>query len=78
MEVFWERGYEATSLDDLTAAMNINSSSLYAAFGSKPQVFREAVELYDRTTRHGTDSALADEPTARAAVEAMLRGSAEL
>jgi AcrR family transcriptional regulator len=78
MEVFWERGYEATSLGDLTAAMGINSSSLYAAFDSKQSLFREAVELYDATTRRGTDRALAEQPTARAAVEAMLRSSVDL
>lgn len=46
MLVFWERGYEGVSMSDLTAAMEINSPSLYAAFGSKEALFREAVERY--------------------------------
>ncbi|WP_437804421.1 TetR/AcrR family transcriptional regulator [Sorangium sp. So ce693] len=77
MEVFWERGYEGTSLSDLTAAMGINSPSLYAAFGCKEALFREAVELYTEVEGATTNRALRDEPTARRAVEAMLRGNVE-
>lgn len=77
MKVFWERGYEATSLADLTAAMGINKPSLYAAFGCKEELFREAVALYDATDGSVTNRALGEQPTARAAVEAMLRGNAE-
>ncbi|PVC87006.1 TetR/AcrR family transcriptional regulator [Streptomyces sp. CS131] len=78
MEVFWELGYEGTKLTDLTGAMNINSASLYNAFGSKEQLFREAVELYGSTTGSATARALREEPTARAAVEAMLRGNIDI
>ncbi len=58
MEVFWELGYEGAKLTDLTGAMNINSASLYNAFGSKEQLFREAVELYGSTTGSATARAL--------------------
>ena len=44
-----ERGYQATSLADLTSAMGIAAPSLYAAFGSKAKLFQEAVRLYQRT-----------------------------
>ncbi|WP_436626235.1 TetR/AcrR family transcriptional regulator [Sorangium sp. So ce136] len=77
MEVFWERGYEGTSLSDLTAAMGINSPSLYAAFGCKESLFREAVSLYNQVEGAAVARAMREAPTARGAVEAMLRGNAE-
>ncbi|WP_437927199.1 TetR/AcrR family transcriptional regulator [Sorangium sp. So ce291] len=77
MEVFWERGYEGTSLSDLTTAMGINSPSLYAAFGCKEALFREAVSLYNEVEGAAVARAVRDAPTARRAVEAMLRGNAE-
>jgi hypothetical protein len=44
--VFWEQGYEGASLADLTSAMGITKTSMYAAFGNKEQLFRKALELY--------------------------------
>ncbi|WP_432849608.1 TetR/AcrR family transcriptional regulator [Amycolatopsis sp. CA-161197] len=76
MFVFWERGYEGTSLADLTGAMGINPPSLYAAFGGKEALFREAVERYGETYGSYTPRALREEPTAREAIEAMLRDNA--
>lgn len=72
--LFWRHGYDATSLNDLTAAMNVTPPSLYAAFGSKKQLFVEALELYART--HGRSPAMTEALTARAAVEGLLRESA--
>ncbi len=73
MKVFWEHGYAGASLADLTKAMEINAPSLYAAFGCKEALFREAVELYVATEGSETARALTEQPTARAAIEAMLR-----
>ncbi|GLY63470.1 TetR/AcrR family transcriptional regulator [Amycolatopsis taiwanensis] len=73
MYVFWERGYEGTSMADLTAAMGINSPSLYAAFGGKESLFHAAVERYGQ--RYGQE--FPDRVTAREAVAAWLGSSAK-
>lgn len=78
LELFWERGYEGSPLADLTAAMGISVTSLYAAFGSKEALFREAVAYYNDPQRSPTARALRDQPSARQAVEAMLRDNARL
>jgi AcrR family transcriptional regulator len=46
MKLFWERGYEGTSFDDLTAAMGISASSFYNSFGSKERLYQEAAKTY--------------------------------
>ena len=71
MDVFWEKGFEATSISDLTEAMGINPPSLYSAFGDKEKLFLEAIEAYSR--RRGDSCPYADEPTARGAIETLLR-----
>lgn len=75
VELFWEQGYEGTSIADLTAAMGIAAPSLYAAFGSKEALFREAVEAYAQDSP--TERALARGGAARDAVAAMLYDNAD-
>lgn len=46
MRLFWDRGYDGTSFDDLIAAMGISASSFYNAFGSKEALYQEAIDAY--------------------------------
>src|SRR5438552_872534 len=77
LQVFWRKGYEGTSLSDLTRAMGINRPSLYAAFGDKEALFRKVLDRYVEGPSAYVREAL-EEPTARAVVERLLLGTAEL
>jgi TetR/AcrR family transcriptional regulator, copper-responsive repressor len=77
MHVFWERGYEAASISDLTAAMGITPPSLYTAFGDKERLFLEAIERYGKGPGGYAARALAEEPTARRAIERLMLEAAE-
>jgi AcrR family transcriptional regulator len=72
LNLFWRKGYEGTSLSDLTEAMGITRPSLYATFGNKEELFRKALDRYEEEGRACRESALC-RPTARAAVEHLLR-----
>jgi AcrR family transcriptional regulator len=77
LAVFWKKGYEATSLADLTAAMGINPPSLYAAFGNKEALFLKVIQRYsDGPGRYLIDALAA--PTAREVVRRMLSDAADL
>ncbi|QLE73895.1 TetR/AcrR family transcriptional regulator [Streptomyces rectiverticillatus] len=76
MKAFWEHGYEAVSISDLTRAMDIKAPSLYAAFGDKRTLFEEAIEAYVRNYGLFTAKALAEAPTARSAADRLLHEAA--
>src|SRR5438046_2265573 len=77
LRVFWRKGYEGTSLLDLTRAMRINRPSLYAAFGNKEALFRKVIERYVEGPAAYVREAL-NEPTARAVAERLLSGAIDL
>lgn len=72
--VFWAKGYDGTSMADLTAAMGITKPSLYAAFGNKEQLFHRALDRYGEEKLSYVREALA-QPTARAVAEHLMRGA---
>ncbi|MCR4269097.1 TetR/AcrR family transcriptional regulator [Nitratireductor sp. ZSWI3] len=76
MRVFWTCGYEGASVSELAQAMGINKPSLYAAFGCKEELFREAIALYGREEGAPVGEALAAGRTARGAIEMALRVNA--
>ena len=76
MEVFWQKGYAATSLDDLSKATGLVRPSLYAAFGNKEALFRQALDLYERDKLTYIGDAI-EAPTARAVAERLLMGSVD-
>jgi AcrR family transcriptional regulator len=78
MELFWAKGFEGASLAELTQAMQINPPSLYAAFGSKEALFREAVAAYSKTVGGRIWSAFEAAPSAREAIAQLLRSSSEI
>ena len=67
IRLFWRRGYEATSVRDLTEELGIGAPSLYSAFGDKQQLFSEALQVYDQQYGGFINAALAEEPTAKLA-----------
>lgn len=73
MHVFWRKGYDGTSLSDLTRAMRINAPSLYAAFGNKASLFGKVIDRYVAGPGRFIPKAL-EAPTARAVVEQLFRG----
>ncbi|UVK81177.1 TetR/AcrR family transcriptional regulator [Pseudomonas sichuanensis] len=71
LRLFWEHGYEGTSMAALVAELGIASARIYAAFGSKQQLFEEAVALYESAEGGFADRALAL-PDIHQALEQML------
>jgi TetR/AcrR family transcriptional regulator, copper-responsive repressor len=78
MRLFWERGFAGTSMSDLQSAMNINPPSLYAAFGDKRALFEASIDHYQAGCGSFAVRALAEEITARAAIERLLREAAQI
>ena len=76
LRVFWAKGYEGASLSDLTDEMGITRPSLYAAFGNKEALFRQALDLYERDKLTYIGDAI-EAPTARDVAERLLMGSVD-
>jgi len=73
MDVFWSKGYEATSLDDLCEATGLSRSSLYATFGNKRDLLLQTVDRYIERRTPNIRAALAREPNIHKGIAALLR-----
>lgn len=76
MELFWRKGFSATSMADLCAAMGINAPSLYAAFGSKEALYEAALQHYSHAASPLIWGAFQAAPTARESITGLLMASA--
>jgi TetR/AcrR family transcriptional regulator, copper-responsive repressor len=68
MDVFWDSGYAATSLDDLSRAMDMNRPSIYAAFGDKQAIYRQALDHYRAGVRAAIKEIFAEKRPLRQAL----------
>ena len=76
MRLFWERGYEGTSMADLSRAMGIHPSSIYAAYGDKQQLFALAAKRYADAPAQYMVKAL-EQPTLRGFILAAFDNTVE-
>lgn len=76
MELFWDRGYEGTTFDDLIAAMKLSPSSFYHEFGSKEQLYREALDYYLSVSSSFVPRVLSSHRDTRAAFQAVIEETA--
>ena len=77
LELFWRQGYEGTSIADLREAIGITAPSLYAAFGSKEELYRRVLEHYLAGLGRTLADALREETNTYAAVKRFLFESAQ-
>ena len=73
LDLFWKSGYEGTSVAELVATMGITPPSLYTAFGSKADLYRETLDLYRDRYAGFVFRASSEEATARGSIERLLR-----
>jgi AcrR family transcriptional regulator len=73
-DVFWQKGFQGTSLDDVTAATGLAKPSLYAAFGDKNALFLKVLDRYHARIVANAERILQDGPSARDAIERWLKG----
>ena len=76
LKIFWARGYEGTSIAELTETLGVNKPSMYAAFGNKEELFYKALLRYASGPVAFVNDAL-KEPTARKVAETFLFRAAE-
>lgn len=78
MLLFWQKGFLATSMNDLCEVMGIRSPSLYAAFGSKESLYIEAVQRYNADANRLIWDRVAEGTTAREGIDNALHAAAQV
>ncbi|AOA59510.1 TetR/AcrR family transcriptional regulator [Acinetobacter larvae] len=77
MLLFWQYGYEATAISDLTQALQITAPSLYSSFGDKAQLFKRCLDYYLEHEACPTDLIFKEAKTAKAALELLMYENAK-
>ena len=78
MLVFWEKGYEGTSIHDLEQAMGLNRTSIYNAFGNKRAIFERVMDCYKESIMAALFAKLENAPTVKEGVRRMLNGALDM
>jgi len=76
--VFWSKGFSATSLDDLAAAMDMNRPSIYRAFGDKESIYRQALAQFTDLMEGGFKRTVLQEPDIRIGLKKFYREALEI
>src|ERR1051326_8474803 len=76
-QVFWSKGYDGVTIDDLVAGMGVGRPSLYAVFGDKRAIFLRALKTYAEAKGAGAAKALFAPPALRDSLVSFLRFSVE-
>jgi len=78
MLVFWEKGYEATSIQDLEDAMGLKRTSIYNAFGNKRQIFNRILQCYKESVMSALFVAMDGAPNIREGLKRLLNGALDI
>ena len=78
MLVFWEKGYEGTSIQDLEDATGLKRTSIYNAFGNKRELFNRTLECYRETVMSALFEAMDNAPDIREGVRRLLHGALDI
>ena len=78
MLVFWENGYEGTSIKDLETAMGLNRTSIYNAFGNKRAIFERVMSCYKESVMSALLASMDSAPNIREGVKRLLNGALDI
>ncbi|QNK63617.1 TetR/AcrR family transcriptional regulator [Pedobacter sp. PAMC26386] len=76
-DLFWEKGYNATSMQDLVTAMELNPGSIYGTFGGKHQLFIESLKMYSKEKLDEYEDAAAAASSPFGSVKAIIQRAVE-